>query len=205
MSIVYHYVDKETFEPEKNYFSIEKVKVSRNETPEECELWAKAARWSGVGFQCIGWGCLIGLIFMITFSVLAACFSDWFYAGTAAGAILFVGGFVFANVVCWPKENEAHSVFQQYHKDHEEELWAEATAEVRAYNEKQHEIAGAWRAEHPLEEQIRACLRDPMSSVDIANLARYYAEAYIKGNDGPMGPPGPKGDCPKCPFEEEKK
>lgn len=41
-----------------------------------------------------------------------------------------------------------------------------------------------------------------MSSVDIANLAKYYAEAYIKWNDGPMGPPGPKGDCPKCPFED---
>ena len=180
MSIVYHYVDKETFEPEKNYFSIEKVKVSRNETSEECELWNKAARWSCIGFHCIGWGGLIGLIFMITFSVLAACFNDWFYAGTAVGAVLFVSGFIFANAVCWPKEREAHSIFQQYHKDHEEELWAEATAEVRAYNEKQHEIAEAWRAEHPMEEKIRACLRDPMSSVDIANLARYYAEEYLK-------------------------
>lgn len=183
MSIVYHYVDKETFEPEKNYFSIEKVKVSRNETSEECELWDRAVKWSCMGFHCIGWGCLIGLIFMITFSVLAACFSDWFYAGTAVGAVLFVGGIIFANAVCWPKENEAHSVFQQYQKDHEEELWAEATVEVRAYNEKQHEIAEAWRAEHPLEEKIRACLRDPMSSVDIANLACYYAEEYIKDKE----------------------
>ncbi len=180
MSIVYHYVDKETFEPEKNYFSVEKVKVSREETSEELELWDKAARWSSVGFHCIGWGCLIGLIFMITFGTLGSLSSSLFYIGAAVGGILFVGGFVFANAVCWPKEHEAHSVFQQYHKDHGEELWAAPTAEVRAYNEKQYEIAEVWRAEHPLEEQIRACLRDPMSSVDIANLARYYAEEYIK-------------------------
>jgi hypothetical protein len=179
MSIVYHYVDKETFEPEKNYFSIEKVRVSRKETSEELELWDKTVRWSSIGFHCIGWGCLIGLIFMITFGILGSS-SPWFYIGAAVGGILFVGGIVFANAVCWPKENEAHSVFQQYHKDHEEELWAEATAEVRAYNEEQKKIAEAWRAEHPLEEKIRACIKDPMSSVDIANLARYYAEEYIK-------------------------
>lgn len=180
MTIVYHYVDKETFEPDKNYFSIEKVRVSRNETPEECELWAKAARWSSIGFHCICCGCLIGLIFMLTFGAIGSLISSLFYIGAAVGAVLFVGGIIFANAVCWPNEHEAHSVFQQYHKDHEEELWAEATAEVRAYNEKQHEIADAWRAEHPLEEKIRACIKDPASSVDIANLARYYAEEYIK-------------------------
>lgn len=180
MAIVCHYVDKETFEPEKNYFSIEKVQVSREETSEELELWDKAARWSSVGFHCIGWGCLIGLIFMITFGTLGSLFSPWFYIGAAVGGILFVGGIVFANAVCWPKEQEAHSVFQQYHKDHEEELWAEATAEVRAYNEKQHEIAEAWRAEHPLEEKIRACIKDPKSSVEIADLARYFAIEYLK-------------------------
>jgi hypothetical protein len=180
MAIVYHYVDKETFEPEKNYFSIEKVKVARTETSEECELWDKAARWSSVGFQCIGWGCLIGLIFMITFGTLGSLFSPWFYIGAAVGGILFVGGIVFANAVCWPKENEAHSVFQQYHKDHEEELWAVATTEVRAYNEKQHAIAEAWRAEHPFEEHIRTCIKDPNSSVAIAVAAKYYAENYLK-------------------------
>jgi len=55
-----------------------------------------------------------------------------------------------------------------------------ATEDLRAYNDKQKKIAETWRAEHPLEEKIRACLRDPMSSVDIANLARYYAEEYVK-------------------------
>ena len=183
MSIVYHYVDKETFEPEKNYFSIEKVKVSRNETSEECELWNKAGRWSCIGFHCIGWGCLVGLIFMITFGALGGLFSSWFYVGAAIGGILFVGGIIFANAVCWPMEQEYSEELREYRNEHEEELWMYATEDLRAYNDEQKKIAEAWRAEHPLEEKIRACLRDPLSSVDIANLARYYAEEYIKDKE----------------------
>ena len=40
---------------------------------------------------------------------------------------------------------------------------------------------GERRAEHPFEEKIRACIKDPNSSVDIADLARYYALDYLKG------------------------
>ena len=174
------YFDKDTFVPEKNYFSTEKVKCSRPRTEPETYLREQAYKWSRIGFRCIGWGCLIGLIFMITFSVLAACFSDWFYAGTAAGAILFVGGIIFANAVCWPNEQKYSEELMDYRREHEEELWAEATKDLKAYNAEQKKIAEAWRAAHPLEEKIRACLKDPMSSVDIANLARYYAEEYVK-------------------------
>lgn len=180
MDVVYQYFDRKTFEPEKNYFSIKKVEVSRNETLEECELWTKATKWSSVGFHCIGWGCLVGLIFILTFSALGGLFSSWFYIGAAMGGILFVGGIIFANAVCWPKEQQYAEELQKYRNEHEEELWADATAEVRAYNEKQQEIAEAWRAEHPLEEKIRACLKDPKSSVEIADLARYYATEYLK-------------------------
>jgi hypothetical protein len=174
------YFDKETFEPGKNYFSIEKVKCSRPRTEPETHLREQSYKWSCIGFHCIGWGCLVGLIFMITFSVLAACFSNWFYAGTALGAILFVGGIIFANAVCWPTEQKYSEELMDYRREHEEELWAEATKDLKAYNEEQKRIAESWRAEHPLEEKIRACIKDPMSSVDIANLARYYAEVYIK-------------------------
>lgn len=174
------YFDKETFEPEKNYFSIEKVKCSRPRTEPETRLREQSYKWSCIGFRCIGWGCSVGLIFMIAFSVLAACFSDWLYFGTAVGAILFVGGIIFANAVCWPMEQEYSEELMDYRREHEEELWAEATKDLKAYNEEQKKIAEAWRAEHPLEEKIRACIKDPMSSVDIANLARYYAEEYIK-------------------------
>lgn len=180
MVIMYEYFDKDTFEPGKNYFSIEKVKCSRPRTEPETRLRELSYKWSHVGFHCIGWGCLIGLIFMLTFSSLAACFSSWFYIGTAIGGILFVGGIIFANAVCWPKEQKYSEELMDYRREHEEELWAEATKDLRAYNEEQKKIAEAWRAEHPLEEKIRACLKDPMSSVDIANLARYYAEEYIK-------------------------
>ena len=180
MATIYQYFEKDTFEPEKNYFSTEKVKCERQRTEAEDLLFEQAGKWSATGFHCIGWGCLVGLIFMITFSVLAACFSSWFYAGTALGAILFVGGIIFANAICWPKEQQYSEELRKYRTDHEEELWAVATAEIRLYNEEQKKIAEAWRAEHPLEEKIRACIKDPMSSVDIANLARYYAEVYIK-------------------------
>jgi hypothetical protein len=91
-----------------------------------------------------------------------------------------VGGIIFANAVCWPNEQKYSEELLNYRQEHEEELWAEATKDLKVYNEDQKRIAEAWRAEHPLEEKIRACIKDPMSSVDIANLARYYAEVYIK-------------------------
>lgn len=180
MVTVEMYFEKDTFIPEKNYFSTEKVKCSRPRTEPETHLREQSYKWSCIGFHCIGWGCLIGLIFLITFSVLAACFSNWFYTGTAVGAILFVGGIIFANAVCWPNEHKYSEELIDYRREHEEELWAEATKDLKAYNEEQKKIAEAWRAEHPLEEKIRACIKDPMSSVDIANLARYYAEEYLK-------------------------
>jgi hypothetical protein len=180
MSIVYKYFDKDTFEPEKNYFSTEKVKCSRLETDLEVQLDEQSDKWRTIGFQCIGWGCMIGLIFMLIFGTLGSLFSSWFYVGAIVGGILFVGGIIFANAVCWPKEQKYLEELRKYKNEHEEELWMYATEDLRSYNEEQKKIAEAWRAEHPLEEKIRACIKDPMSSVDIANLARYYAEEYIK-------------------------
>ncbi len=173
MATIYKYFEKDTFEPEKNYFSTEKVRYSRKETDPEVQFGEQADKWRAIGFHCIGWGCLIGLIFMITFGTLGSLHSDWYYAGAAAGAISFVGGIIFANAVCWPKENQYTEELRKYRAEHEEELWMYATEDLRAYNEKQKKIAEAWRAEHPLEEKIRACIKDPLSSVDIANLARY--------------------------------
>jgi hypothetical protein len=120
---------------------------------------------------------------MITFGTLGSLFSSWLYFGAGFGAVLFMGGIIFANAVCWPKEQQYLEELRKYREDYENVLWAVATQELRAYNEEQKKIAEAWRAEHPLEEKIRACLRDPMSSVDIANLARYYAEVYLTENN----------------------
>lgn len=180
MSTVYKYFEKDTFEPEKNYFSTEKVRYSRKETDSEVRLGEQADKWRAIGFHSIGWGCLFGLIFMLTFGTLGSLVSSWFYIGAAVGGILFVGGIMFANATCWPNENKYFKELQEYRDEHEEELWLYATEDLRAYNDEQKKIAEAWRAEHPLEEKIRAVLRDPMSSVDIANLAIYYAEEYIK-------------------------
>lgn len=182
MTTIYKYFDKDTFEPEKNYFSTEKVKCERQQTEFEEQLLNMSYKWSAIGFHCIGWGCLIGLICMLTFGVLGSCFSNWYYTGAGCGAVLFVGGIIFANAVCWPKEQKYSEELREYRTEHGSALWTEATAELRLYNDRQKKIAEAWRAEHPLEEKIRACLKDPMSSVDIANLARYYAEEYIKEN-----------------------
>jgi hypothetical protein len=183
MATIYQYFEKDTFEPEKNYFSTEKVKCERQQTEAEDRLFEQAGKWSTTGFHCIGWGCLIGLILMLTFATLGGLFSSWFYFGTGFGAVLFVGGIIFANAVCWPKEQQYLEELRKYREDYENVLWEVATQELRAYNEEQKKIAEAWRVEHPLEEKIRACLRDPMSSVDIANLARYYAEVYLTENN----------------------
>lgn len=179
MVTMYEYFDKDTFEPDKNYFSVEKVKCERPRTEPETQLYTQAYNWSCTGFHCIGWGCLIGLIFMITFGVLASLFSSWFYIGTGVGAVLFVGGIIFANAVCWPNEQKYLEELREYRREHEEELWAEATKDLRAYNEEQKRIAEAWRAEHPFEEHIRTCIKDPNSSVAIALAAKYYAENYL--------------------------
>lgn len=181
MATVQLVVSKETFVPEKNYFKCEDVRVSRKETPEEIELWNKMVGWSNRGMTIIGLGLMLCLILGISFSCIAtATQQSLFYIGTGVGAALAIGGIIFANVVCWPKEREWQEIRRTWHEEHDEELWKEARAEIDTYNEEQHKIAEAWRAEHPLEEKIRACLRDPGSSVDIANLARYYAEVYLK-------------------------
>jgi hypothetical protein len=60
MAIIYQYFDKDTFEPEKNYFSTEKVRCSRQETDPEVQLSGQSDKWRNVGFHCISWGCLIG-------------------------------------------------------------------------------------------------------------------------------------------------
>jgi hypothetical protein len=181
MATVYQYFDKDTFEPEKNYFSTEKVKYSRIETDEEVRLGDLSYKWTCIGWNSIGWGCLIGFISAIAFGMTGGLTQQplW-YIGTVIGIALFVGGIIFANAVCWPREHKYAEQHREYRKEHEEELWMYTTEDLKAYNDEQKKIAEAWRAEHPLEEKIRACIKDPMSSVDIANLARYYAEEYIK-------------------------
>lgn len=197
---------KKTFDPNKNYFETEKITLKRLATNVEIALNSKIDRYGTGAIISITVGILLAFVNGLIFGLLGELVHIAFTAGAFGGALLFfIGGIVLARSYFWTREQKYSEELKLYHKEHDEELWAEYEAEIKAYNEEQAKIAEAWRAEHPLEELIRACIKDPISSVDVANLARYYAEAYIKGNDGPMGPPGPKGDCPKCPFEEEKK
>ncbi len=181
MSTVSMQISKETFVPEKNYFKCETVTVTRKETREEIELWNRTVTWSNRGFVSIALGLLLAITCFITFGCLISAFQHpLYYFGAGFGAVSFITGFALAYGVFWPRENECSEIYRQWKDEHEKELWAEATKEIQEYNDEQRKIADAWRAEHPLEEMIRACIKDPKSSVDVANLVRYYAEEYIK-------------------------
>ena len=180
MATINWQVEKETFIPEKNYFKTEWVKISREETTEELELENERYKWERRGFISLIIGLLGGFIFLITFGSLGGAINPYFYWGCLPGGLLLAYGIFLPHGWFWEKEQELAYAYQDWYKEHEEELWAEACKEVDAYNAEQHRIAEAWRAEHPLEEKIRACLLDPKSSVDVANLARYYAEEYLK-------------------------
>ena len=79
---------------------------------------------------------------------------------------------------------KSEQISEELHKwQKENDIWTTPEVlEIRAYNEEQHRIADAWRAEHPFEEHIRACLLDMNNSVAIAEAAKYYVEQCIKTN-----------------------
>ena len=179
MATVNLVIEKKTFIPEKNYFKCDNVRVSREETPKEIELWNNMVNWSNRGMASIG----IGILLCLLICIPCGCWSNTnplAYIGVGIGIASFFGGIIFANVVCWPKERECDDIRRKWHDEHDDELWAEASKPVKDYNEEQEKIAEVWRVEHPLEELIRACIKDPLSSVEVANLARYYADVYIK-------------------------
>ena len=179
MATIKHQFEKETFIPEKNYFKCEWVTLYREETDEEIDLYNTAANWESCGPVVVAVGALLALICGIVFGMLSNQ-NSWFLVGVVFGFVCLIGAVIFTNIVCAPKELQAREALERWHKEHDEELWADAYAPVLAYNEEQHRIAAEWREQHPLEEKIRACLADPKSSVDIAELARYYADKYIK-------------------------
>ena len=181
MATVSCQVSKETFVPEKNYFKCENVTVSREETNEEIELWNEACTWSNRGLVILCSGVIFGFIFLILFGCLGNSISPLFYWVCGVGGMFAVAGILLPNIYFWPKEHKLLEVQRAWYRQHEDELWAEARKEVDAYNKEQHNMAATWRSEHPFEEKIRACLLDPKSSVEVANLARYYAEEYLKG------------------------
>lgn len=173
--MAYLNAEKKTFNQDTNYFIIDQVQFERELTHYEEELRDKCEKYSSRGFWSIGLGLLIGMASMIAFGSLMV-FSTLFVIGAIFGIVCFVGGFILAHGYFWPKEQHYTEELREWRREHEEELWADKLAEVRAYNEEQEKIAEAWRAAHPFEEHIRACIKDPNSSVAIVQAAKYYAE-----------------------------
>lgn len=164
---------KETFNPDKNYFEITYETVSRETSEEEDRLEQLSNRLDT-------WGVILGIFFAATAligGIVLGTFELW-----VAFCIVFFGSLISIVVslnVLLNKAQEYELKLDKYIEDND--VWnTPEVQEIKKYNEEQNEFAAKWRAEHPLEEKIRACLLDPKSSVDIANLARYYAEEYIK-------------------------
>lgn len=163
---------KETFNPDKNYFDITCVKVSRETSEEEDRLSRNRER-------CFDWGLVLGVV----------CTIGALFGGIALGTlelwlafcIVFptcVAGIIVALTVFLNKEQYYSEALNHYIKEHD--VWNTPEVEaIKQYNKEQQEIAGKWRAEHPFEEQIRQCLLDPKSSVDIAKAAIIYVENYF--------------------------
>ena len=163
---------KETFNTEKNYFDTTYVKVSRETSEEENRLERNFNRCFNWGASLVTLGVIIVLFVGITFAALDMLLAFLIMVALSVTCI-FIG------TVLMNRGQKYTEQLDKYIKEHD--VWN--TAEVKAikkYNKEQQEFAEKWRAEHPLEEKIRACLLDPKSSVDVANLARYYALEYLK-------------------------
>lgn len=164
---------KETFNTEKNYFDITYVTVSRETSEEEDRL-------ERISNRLDTWGIILGVLFAgialfggIVLGTLELWFAFWIVL------LICVAGIIVSLVVLLNKSQEYAIKLDMYVNEHD--VWnTPEVQELEKYNKEQNEIAAKWRAEHPLEEKIRACLLDPKSSVDVANLARYYAEEYLK-------------------------
>jgi hypothetical protein len=165
---------KETFNTEKNYFDITYITVSRETSEEEDRLELLLNRFNNLS-------CILGVIApaaTVLGGIILASLELW----VAFGIVLFTSivGMIVFSVVFSNKAQDYAIKLDKYIKDND--VWNTLEVqEIKRYNKEQNEFADKWRAEHPLEEKIRACLLDPKSSVDVANLARYYAEKYLTG------------------------
>ena len=166
---------KETFNTEKNYFEITYPTVSRETSEEEDRLEKLSDRFDIWGMIIGVFGIIVGLFGCSIFGALGFLLAFWITLFVCISCII-VGFYVLLN-----KGLDCDRKLVKYRKDND--VWnTTEVQEIERYNKEQNDFAAKWRAEHPLEEKIRACLLDPKSSVDVANLARYYAEEYIREN-----------------------
>lgn len=171
MATIEWQVRKETFNPNKNYFDITTVDVSRETSEEEDRLSCKHSLCCNLG----GWIMMIGILGSL-FGGAALGALEWWIA-FAVVFPLFVAT-IFVGLGIMNRSQKYADALDAYKKEHD--VWTTPEVEaVRRYNKEQQEIADKWRAEHPFEEQIRQCLLDPKSSVDIAKAAIIYVENYF--------------------------
>ncbi len=170
----YRTVEKKTFNPDKNYFEIEHIKITREESEEETTLNNNIVLYYNLELlmqifgPCGAIGALIVLI----------CVNLWIY-GLISFVVLLTLSIIVGRSLC--KEGDKYSrKLYEFYDNQVSHFWDEATAEILAHNAEQERIAEEWRATHPFEEKIRAVLDDPMSSVDIAEMAYFFADKYLK-------------------------
>lgn len=173
MAIIEWQAQRETFNPEKNYFEIDHINVSRETSEEEDRLSRNAERCANCG-AALG---MLGVLFGLFGGPVFGLFEIWWACITAL--VCSITSIIIGFCILLNKSTAYNEALARYVKEHD--VWnTPEVQEIERYNKEQNAFAAKWRAEHPLEEKIRACLLDPKSSVDVANLARYYAEVYIK-------------------------
>lgn len=180
MSKIEWTVEKRTFIPEKNYFKCENVRVFRDESQEEVDLYDKMHHYDSLAFT---WAAILGLGGFLGAIIIGALLCN--FAPKPCGIIvtLFFIAACFSSIptfrILAGKSDHYCKLWEQYKKEHDVWNASSSAMEVQAWNEEQEKIAEVWRTEHPFEEQIRQCLLDPKSSVDIAKAAIIYVENYF--------------------------
>lgn len=172
MAIIEWQERKETFNPDKNYFEYTSVKVSRETSEEEDRLSRNCERYYGWGATLAAFGTIGGLFGGVALGALELWLAFCIVFSTCIACII-VGSVFLMN-----KGSKCDEALDRYIKEHD--VWTTPEVEaIRQYNKEQQEIADKWRAEHPFEEHIRTCIKDPNSSVAIAVAAKYYAENFL--------------------------
>ena len=128
----------------------------------------------------IRWGCICMLLpFLIAAFVFGGiseaveCF--WWAILACVGCMMAFTACIFTALALEEKEDEIEEQFR-------DTAFEEEKAECKKYNEEQKAIAEKWRAKHPFEEKIRMS-QVRGSSVDIAEMVRYYAEYINNGKE----------------------
>ena len=179
MATVSWQITKETFGPEQNYFVAKQVRVEREESDFEVQMQKNA--WLAYLYQITLWTLFIlgGLTGGIFFGCLAEEYDPRYWFACAGVVVVAILGMCFIIPALIRREDHCYEQLNVYQNEHD--VWNEPdlVKEVKAYNAEQERIAAEWRAVHPLEEKIRACIKDPKSSAEIADLARFYAKEYL--------------------------